>query len=73
MTVYYDLPKPVVKHECPSCGRESGHHLNCPDTGKIVVLDDGETVTCAADGCQDAPKPWGGKGAKPKYCAAHGK
>jgi hypothetical protein len=73
--------------ECPLCGREAGHHLGCAkilapaDTTALFAepqLDelqessfDTEQVACAADGCQDQPKPYGGRGPKPKYCAAH--
>ncbi len=88
MTVYYDLPKPVVVHECPDCGREAGHHLGCPKSNQPAKLepeveeaegvdmdevDNTEIPVCLAEGCQDAPKPYGGRGPRPKYCAAHGK
>lgn len=78
MSVYYDLPKPEVVEECDGCGRElPSHHLNCSEAGKplvATVVDEAEPEagTCAAEGCQDAPKPYGGKGPRPKYCAAHG-
>lgn len=76
MTVYYDLPKPEERHDCPDCGRDEGHHLGCPAVGRTYVQPDDsfepEGISCAAEGCQDAPKPYGGKGPRPKYCAAHG-
>lgn len=78
MTVYYDLPVPQVPNDCEKCGRDSGHHLNCPNTPGLfepVLAPEQpveQVVTCANEGCQDAPKPWGGRGPKPKYCAAHG-
>jgi hypothetical protein len=33
---------------------------------------DQEQASCRQEGCQDAPKPWGGRGPRPRYCAAHG-
>ena len=65
--------------ECEDCGRHEGHHLGCPKTypGDEFEWFEPENnlkdAVCAFEGCQDAPKPYGGKGPKPKYCAAHGK
>lgn len=88
MTVYYDLPVEPVRHECPKCGREEGHHLGCKNAhkakaAKAVEVEeefeeedsspfDEEQASCRKEGCQDAPKPWGGRGPRPKYCSAHG-
>lgn len=38
---------------------------------ELVTAFDSEQVTCAATGCQDEPKPYGGRGPRPKFCAAH--
>lgn len=66
-----------------------GHHLGCANAHRVEVVepeitepvdevepdevDPVEIPVCLADGCQDAPKPYGGRGPRPKYCAAHGK
>ncbi len=77
MTVHYEIPVEPENTDCPQCGRDSGHHLGCANAGKPFVLPEDvqepEVAVCAADGCQDAPKPYGGKGPRPKFCAAHGK
>lgn len=62
---------------CESCGRQEGHHLGCPEilrahARNLVELDFIESL-CASDGCPNPPKPWGGRGAKPRYCADHSK
>jgi hypothetical protein len=70
--------------ECERCGRElPSHHLGCVDIGAPIETEtydgplketafDGEQNVCLADGCQDEPKPYGGRGPRPKFCAAHG-
>lgn len=88
MTVYYDTTPPPVPAECEFCGRDSGHHLGCraalvqhavnliqPEEDEVSAeeVDTTEIPVCLAEGCQDAPKPYGGRGPRPKYCAAHGK
>lgn len=69
--------------ECEACGRElPSHHLGCAGVPPVEVeiydgplketAFEGEQAVCLADGCQDEPKPYGGRGPRPKFCAAHG-
>lgn len=64
---------------CRGCGREAEngrptHWLGCEDrphssaqeiSSKLIM----ESV-CDHDACSEPKKPWSGRGAKPRYCAA---
>lgn len=64
---------------CETCGRpaENGqqvHWLGCPGAvrahAKNLVEPDFTGSLCEYDGCSEPKKPWSGRGAKPRYCAA---
>lgn len=62
-----DAHQVEVPQEAYCCGNPEPHdHLVGED-------DDPDVPVCQAEGCQDAPKPYGGRGPRPKFCAAHGK
>jgi hypothetical protein len=59
---------------CAQWGRDGGHFLGCAETWKVAQVGN-VTISTNADVCEHgdclAPKkPWSGKGAKPKFCAA---
>lgn len=43
---------------------------NLREHARNLVTPDFAGPTCDQDGCNEPKKPWSGKGAKPKYCAA---
>lgn len=65
---------------CGECGRFDGHWLGCPAapqftmvTKPVVEPPATDSPQCEAQGCQALAKPWGGRGARPKFCASHSK
>ncbi|MET9385315.1 hypothetical protein ABZY09_30645 [Streptomyces sp. NPDC002928] len=60
---------------CKTCGRppENGqatHWLGCDEIHGTTNEQPAEANGCEHDGCSEPKKPWSGKGARPKYCAA---
>lgn len=58
---------------CNHCGREAQadgtatHYLGCP---AVRVEETEDFEKCEHPGCEEPKRPWSGKGAKPKFCAA---
>jgi hypothetical protein len=51
---------------CRKCGRGDGHYIGCEAIKARPAADAADQ--CAHEGCERPKKPWGGKGARPKYC-----
>lgn len=51
---------------CPTCGREDGHYLNCRRAPSGVEPAAVMESVCGEDGCDDPVKS-----AASKYCVAH--
>ncbi|MEW2498359.1 hypothetical protein AB0942_33230 [Streptomyces nodosus] len=56
---------------CQTCGRpaENGtptHWLGCKEAAPAAPAAD----ACEHEACSEPKKPWSGRGARPRYCAA---